>query len=263
LPFLWQNGAMTPLPTLGGPNGSADLINDLGEIAGYAENGVKDPTCPSPQLFQFKPVVWRDRKIFELPTFPGDPEGYALGINDFGQAVGASGSCAPFNPNAQVYLLPAHPLLWQRDGSVTHLPTLGGSGALFGNSACAINNRGDAVGQSDVTGDTTGHGVLWHNGKLTDLGVFPGDFASLAFNINDSGQVIGTSIDDGFNLRAVIWQNPEPGRPGVPVDLNSLIPANSGLYLQTAQGINDLGEIVGVATQTSTGQTHGFLLIPR
>ena len=133
-----------------------------------------------------------------------NPEGYALGINDFGQVLGASGACAPFNPNSEVYLTPVHPLLWQGDGSVTHLPTLGGSGNVFGNSACAINNRGEAVGQSDLTGDTTGHGVLWQNGAAIDLGVFPGDFASLAFNINDFGQVIGTSIDGGFNLRAVL-----------------------------------------------------------
>jgi probable HAF family extracellular repeat protein len=154
-------------------------------------------------------------------------------------------------------------LLWQSDGSVTHLPTLGGSGAVFGNSACAINNRGEAVGQSDLTGDTTGHGVLWHNGAATDLGVFPGDFASLAFNINDFGQVIGTSIDASFSFRAVLWQHPVLGNPGVPMDLNTMIPAGSGLQLQLAEGLNDLGEIVGFAVQKSTGQTHGFLLTPR
>lgn len=263
LPFVWQNGVMTALPTLGGPNGSADAINDLGEITGYVENLTKDPSCPSPQIYQFKPVVWKDRKIHELPTYPDDQEGYALGINDLGQAVGASGPCAPFNPNAQVYFTLVHPLLWQSDGSVTDLPTLGGSGNVFGNSACAINNLGQVVGQSDLTGDTTGHGVLWREGKAIDLGVFPGDYASLAFNINDEGQVIGTSIDGSFNLRAVLWQHPEPGNPGVPVDLNTLIPAGSGLQLQLAEGFNDFGQIVGFALQTSTGQTHGYLLTPR
>lgn len=263
LPFVWQNGVMTALPTLGGPNGSADAINDLGEITGYVENLTKDPSCPSPQIYQFKPVVWKDRKIHELPTYPDDQEGYALGINDLGQAVGASGPCAPFNPNAQVYFTLVHPLLWQSDGSVTDLPTLGGSGNVFGNSACAINNLGQVVGQSDLPGDTTGHGVLWREGKAIDLGVFPGDYASLAFNINDEGQVIGTSIDGSFNLRAVLWQHPEPGNPGVPVDLNTLIPAGSGLQLQLAEGFNDFGQIVGFALQTSTGQTHGYLLTPR
>ncbi len=105
--------------------------------------------------------------------------------------------------------------------------------------------------------------MLWHNGAATDLGLYPGDFASLAFNINDSGEVVGTSIDAGFNLRAVIWQHPTPGHPGVPLDLNTLIPAGSGLYLELAEGLNEFGEIVGFATQASTGQTHGFLLTPR
>lgn len=66
---------MTALPTLGGPDGSADSINGLGEITGYAENRAKDPSCPSPQIYQFKPVVWKQQKIHELPTNPGEPGG--------------------------------------------------------------------------------------------------------------------------------------------------------------------------------------------
>jgi uncharacterized membrane protein len=34
LPFLWQNGVTTPLPTLGGNNGTASWINDRGDVAG-------------------------------------------------------------------------------------------------------------------------------------------------------------------------------------------------------------------------------------
>src|ERR1700730_11840976 len=38
LPFLWQYGVMTKLPTLGGANGAAIMINNRGEVVGYAEN---------------------------------------------------------------------------------------------------------------------------------------------------------------------------------------------------------------------------------
>jgi uncharacterized membrane protein len=38
LPYLWQFGRMSPLPTLGGPNGVANQINARGTIAGIAEN---------------------------------------------------------------------------------------------------------------------------------------------------------------------------------------------------------------------------------
>jgi uncharacterized membrane protein len=95
LPFLWQNGAMTKLPTLGGANGAANWINNRGQVAGYAESDKRDPTCP---VFQFEPVIWENGAIHELPTFPGDPYGIAASVNDNGQVVGASGACAPFKP---------------------------------------------------------------------------------------------------------------------------------------------------------------------
>jgi hypothetical protein len=46
LPFLWQNGVMSALPTVGGNNGQASAINNRGQVAGYAENGAVDSTCP-------------------------------------------------------------------------------------------------------------------------------------------------------------------------------------------------------------------------
>jgi len=45
-PFLWQNGHMSALPTLGGNNGQASAINNGGQIAGFAENGTVDSSCP-------------------------------------------------------------------------------------------------------------------------------------------------------------------------------------------------------------------------
>jgi len=46
LPFLWQNNTMSALPTVGGNNGQASAINNSGQVAGYAENGAVDSTCP-------------------------------------------------------------------------------------------------------------------------------------------------------------------------------------------------------------------------
>ena len=47
LAFVWQNGTMTALPTLGGNNGTADYINNHSQVAGLAENTTLDSTCPS------------------------------------------------------------------------------------------------------------------------------------------------------------------------------------------------------------------------
>ena len=46
-------------------------------------------------------------------------------------------------------------------------------------------------------------------------------------------------------------------------DLNTLIPADSDLFLIGATGyINSRGQIAGLALQTSTGEVHAFLLTP-
>src|SRR5579863_10674572 len=90
LPFLWQDGKMVQLPTLGGNNGEATAINNRGKVAGFAENSTPDPGCPAPQVLQFKPVVWEKGVIHKLPTVADDPDGVAQQINDYGEVVGGS-----------------------------------------------------------------------------------------------------------------------------------------------------------------------------
>ena len=42
---------------------------------------------------------------------------------------------------------------------------------------------------------------------MKDLGTLPGDAASVALGINDSGTVIGPSLDASFNGRPFVWQS--------------------------------------------------------
>jgi probable HAF family extracellular repeat protein len=255
-PFVWSRAGMKPLPTLGGNNGAANLINRWGIVAGVAENTTADPACPAPQVYQFKPVVWGNGKAIELPTENGDPEGIAFAINDYGQAVGGSGVCSTFNPNTFNSLQSVHALLWQ-NGKAVDLGNLGGTtGKALGNIAFAINNRGQAVGTSDLAGDTTSHAFLWTQATgMQDLGTLPGDVASLAPGINDQGVVVGLSLSSSFSPRAFVWQK------GVMTDLNTLVQANSPLYLLTACGINSRGEITGLGA-TSTGEIHTYRAVP-
>ncbi len=254
LPFVWQYGVMTPLPTLGGPNGEATMINNRGEVVGIAENTTFDKTCPAPQLFQFKPVLWRNGKVQELPTVGGDPDGITYAINDEGQVVGGSGGCGAFNPASLVNLAPVHALLWEH-GTPTDLQSLGGA---FGNVALGVNNKGHAVGQSDLKGDTTFDAFLWTKQTgMQDLTTLPGDAASIGLAINDNDEVTGVSLDAKFNPRAFHWQN------GTMTDLNTLIRNNpSSLYLLFACSINARGEIIGLAADAG-GNVHGYLAVPR
>jgi probable HAF family extracellular repeat protein len=243
LPFLWYGGIMYPLPTLGN-----------------TENTNLDATCPAggPQRFQEKPVLWRNRQVIELPTYPGDPDGWAFGINDSGQVAGASGICSPLNPDTGVYILSRHALLWD-GGKPIDLGNLGGTGAFGpGNIALEVNNQGEVVGASDLADNTTFHAFRWTGrAGIKDLGTLRGDFASAGLAINDDGIVVGASFDADFNPRAFLW------RKGVMTDLNTLIPANSPFVsLLFAHGINSRGEIVGFGVNND-GAVHGFLAVPK
>jgi probable HAF family extracellular repeat protein len=254
LPFIWQYGVITPLPTLGGANGVANNLNNRGEVAGAAESTTFDKSCPAPQLFQFRAVLWKDGIPLEFPTVGGDLDGIAYGINDKGQAVGATGGCGAFNPVDLNYLAPVHAVLWE-NGSATDLKSLGGA---VGNVALNINNQGHAVGQSDLEGDQTFDAFLWtRETGMQDLKTLPGDAVSVGLAINDSDEVTGVSLDAKFDPRAFHWQN------GTMSDLNSLVRNNpAGLYLLFACSINARGEIIGVGVDSS-GNSHGYLAAPR
>ena len=122
----------------------------------------------------------------------------------------------------------------------------------MGNLPLAMNNRSQVVGVSDLTGDTTFHAFLWTNDKgMQDLGTLPGDSFSIAFSINNKGQVVGQSCDINFNCRAALWEN------DVMIDLNTVIAPKSSLF--SVQDINDQGNIVGQAFDPTTGRAPAFL----
>jgi probable HAF family extracellular repeat protein len=271
-PFLWQNGSMVALPRLRnkagkeGSNGMALSNNRFGLMAGTAENGELDSTCPgpsvSPQTIQFKPVIWTKPfplspvELQELPTVGGDPDGFALAINDLGQSVGGTGPCAPFNTLVGVNLTPTHAVLWQNNKAID-LGNLGGDGMFFGIFAHGLNDRGQVVGVSDTTGDQSFHGFLWQQGHITDLGTLPGDAFSLAVTVSNSGLVLGLSISADFNPRAVLWHN------GTATDMNTLVPKDTALHLESACYINEEGEIIGFAAlKSNPNESHAYLAIP-
>jgi probable HAF family extracellular repeat protein len=242
LPFVWRDGVMTALPTLGGNNGIAAAINNRGQVVGLAETPTPDPTCAPPLVLHFEPVIWEKGRIsMQLPTVSGDPDGIADAINANGQAVGWTGPCSP-----------VHAVLWEK-GKATDLGTLGG--ALF-NIAFGINNRGQVVGESNLPGDTTHHAFLWQDGVMTDLGVLSGDVTSVALSINNKAQVVGLSFDASGNVHPVLWHD------GRITDLNTLIPVGSPLFLLEALGINDRAQITGYALVIATGEVHSFLATP-
>ena len=289
--FLWQNGVMRELSLLKDENGMAGRnavakgINIRGQVAGVADNTTPDSTCPpydppslQYQRYQFKPVIWTDGEIGQLPTAGidskgkafNDPDGIVFRINDSGLAVGATGTCAGFTGFS--YLSALHATLWQ-NGSVIDLGTLGGiatpppgSGlGNFGNFAYNVNRRGHVVGTSG-TRDGSAHAFLWTPENLIqDVGTVPAngstpaDVASIGLAISDFGDIGGVSFPANPDALPRAFLRP---KGGTMVDLNSLVMENTAdLYLFTVCSINSRGEIVGLALDTQ-GNFHGYLATP-
>src|SRR6266487_6366058 len=248
LGFVWEQGQgqMRGLPNFpGGNNGFATGANNLHQVVGWAENGVHDNACVSPQVLQFRPAMWSlgpPDDIHELPLFQGDTSGPATAINDNGQIVGISGIC----DQAVGRHTAKHAVLWENDSVID----LGNLGALWWNTPTAINQRGDVVGFAGdplyVNGDIV-HAFIWtREDGIRHLKPLkhrtPEHVDSEAYGINESGQVVGISCDADFvDCRAVIWDH-----SSVPSDLNDFKGGFSAV-LASAKDINDNGEITGRA----------------
>lgn len=222
--YLWENGVMTDLGTLGFPTAQSEAwdINNHGVVVGNVGTG--DPN---------KAFIWENG----IQTEIGPPQVLksAYGINDAKQVVGQ-------------FIVPAgggdrHAFLWQ-NGTMTDLGTLGGTYSI----AWDINENGQVAGGSSTDG-APGGAFLWHNGVMTSLGTL-GGATSGAVDLNDAGVVVGSAqrtTAKNALLHAFLWQD------GVMTDLGLL----GGFNSSRAEAINNDGLIVGVGT------TGAFIYDPR
>ena len=238
--FLWKDGSMRDLGTLGGPDSFAWNINAGGQIAGVSyTSAIPNPLTGQPPTDVF---LWENGSMRDLgslgggvPTFDG-----IRGLNDRGEIVGMS-----FLASAPG----AHPFLWNGKQMID-LGTLGGHNGF----ATGVNQNGVVVGIAQLA-DGTHHAFLWRNGTMHDLPPLAGSRCSNGNAINAQDMVVGRDGDcHGGGLAAMIWQH------GIPHDLNTLI-APTTLDLIDALSINDRGEIIGEGVLPN-GNVHNFLLIP-
>jgi len=245
LAFIWQNGVMQNLGTLGGPDSCALMINDKGQVAGNSfTNSTPNPVTGTPTL---DPFLWEHGHIIDLGTL-GGTQGYLgnmITLNSHGEVVGQSNLAGD---------LTFHPFRWTKSTGMQDLGTLGGDNG----AAMAINDAGEIVGVADVTGTQIHHAFLWtKEAGIRDLGTQDRDPCGWAQAVNKSGQIVGGTQSDCINFsHAFLWEDGGPM-----IDLNTFVPAGSDLTLTEAVLITDSGEIA-VQAALPNGDQHAVLLIP-
>ena len=134
--------------------------------------------------------------------------------------------------------------------NIYNLGTLGGNTNAF-----AINNAGQITGTSAVA---SWHAFLYtgtpgSGGMMHDLGTLGGTY-SIGSEINDSGQIAGSSWTTDDAAGHAFLYTGTPGSGGMMHDLGTLGGISSWAY-----GVNDSGQIVGKSATLPNFYEHAFL----
>ncbi|MEH2283213.1 MAG: DUF3466 family protein [Nostoc sp.] len=229
----------------------ASDINDSGEVAINTLGG---------SLF------YSNGSFQKISPLPGDNQLGVTGINNLGQVVGNSVGNIGSDNRAFIYSggttqsigINGIPYAINDSGEVVGGTTGGGifpklafpygAAFLYNNGttniinnnleqnyvAYGINNRSQVVG---IFGSSS-RAFLSDNGIITNLGTLPDDKYSQANDVNDLGQVVGSSGLTGVNDSRAFLYSSSTGLQ----NLGKLRPTD---LFSTGLGINNLGQVVG------------------
>jgi probable HAF family extracellular repeat protein len=183
--------------------GVANSINNNGDVCGASSTTF--------HAFLYKKGKLADLGVWVDPQFPKDSNSTSgFAVNNSGFVVGSI-SNAPsggnFTRDSFAYL----------NGKIVPIATGSGDGG-FSSQAWAVNNSGWVVGSYDAggsvtptLGDATARAFLHRNGTTYNLGTLGGYFSE-AFDINNAGQIVGssTAVTGGLAhtpFEAFLYQN--------------------------------------------------------
>jgi probable HAF family extracellular repeat protein len=222
LGFIYADGTINDLGTLGGPSSFAYSVNAAGQVTGEAD---RDASGISHAF------LLSEASMADLGTLGGTSSRGFL-INDAGQVAGESDLPGNEAPTAWLYA----------NGVMASLGTLGSNYSTpFG-----LNNQGVVVGESGLLNGEV-HGFVYSNQAMQDLGTLGGDYSS-AFAVSESHVVVGESSLANGEVHAFAWS------AGNLKDLGSLGGTYASAFL-----IDQNGQIAGNGTIADDTAMHGFV----
>jgi probable HAF family extracellular repeat protein len=183
--FLWRNGQIIDLGTLGGQGSVATDINEFGHVAGQLDLG-------PPQA-----AIWKNGQWAVLEGLSAGDQTEAVAINDFGQVLGIDDSAS------------YTPLLWTA-GHITNLAT---ACPGLGSIVMDLNDLDWIVGAEQDPGHVPAFGgpgwfdpVICRAGAVTFLPPLPGSADNMPSRMNNLGAVAGYANFEGGAVHAVLWR---------------------------------------------------------
>jgi len=243
--FLWEEGTMRDLGTLGGRRSAALDVNDRGQVVGWStvkstyRNG-------EPVRHAF---LYEGRRLRDLGVLRGDRESAAVAVNEAGQILASS-----FYTEFDLGTTPGHntdyvsAFVWQDGRRVpvaedTFPRAISEQGQVVGEVYPDGKTwMGDGVYEDDMT-----HALSWTSGKTL---VLSWDF-SLVTAVSEQGHVVGFGLrerGDALEHRAFVWQERTV----------TLLPVPPGGRETLAFAVNEQGQVVGYC-ETKGGGDHAVL----
>ena len=245
--FLYSNGVMRDLGTLGGTRSYVKKMNGRGQIVGYSYLSDNQ----NYHSFLYSNGVMRD-----LGTLGGS-NSEAYDINEYGGVTGYARTAG--NNDLRAFYV--------RGGVSVDLGTLGG---LY-SQGNALNDYGQVVGWSYNSANEQRAFLTTSGSSMTDLGTLGGAWSE-AKDINNRGQIVGQS-----ETAITVTVPPSPNEPnsggytykvrhaflytnGRMLDLNDLLPTNSGWEIISASSINNDGYIICEGQRAGETQTSSVIV---
>jgi probable HAF family extracellular repeat protein len=183
-PYIYRNGNVQLLPTLGGNAGAALAVSNNGYVTGQAALATTAPFSGGGHAF-----LYQNGNTTDLGTLSGDDLSSGLAVNDRGAVVGISALAG--QPGNRAFLS------WR--GRMANLGSLGGTST----TPFAVNNYLVVVGSASTAAQVE-HGFVYAFGRMIDLNRFidpaSGWVINAALGINDSFQILVRACRTDFPL---------------------------------------------------------------